>query len=134
MFFLTLMHSFTPAIPFLYLRELFTLNIKLRRLSLRKLVFIYFYAQIRFFAHFYFFVHIYFCEHIKPQYFYIIEPILIETENYIFSFASYKKISSIFLSKQCAITKASSKEGLYFPVSIALTVCLETPSFFANIS
>lgn len=37
-------------------------------------------------------------------------------------------------SKKSAIAKASSKDGLYFPFSIELTVCLETRMALANSS
>ena len=36
--------------------------------------------------------------------------------------------------KKSEIAKASSSDGLYFPVSMELMVCLETQSIFANSS
>ena len=44
------------------------------------------------------------------------------------------KMSSMLFPKKSDIAKASSKDGLYFPVSIELIVCLETLRAFAKSS
>lgn len=40
----------------------------------------------------------------------------------------------MLFSKKIDIEKANSRDGLYFPFSIELTVCLETPIDFAKLS